>query len=111
MLLEIVANAEFHPWRVPKEPLPLTSSTPPVPSLESPPKLELKPLPDKLKYAFLGYNDTLPIIITSDLQKDQEDSLLEVLKEHKEAIGWTVANLKGIDPFICIHRIHLEEEA
>jgi hypothetical protein len=42
-LLETAASAKFHPWRVPKEPLPLTSSTPPFPSLESPPKLELKP--------------------------------------------------------------------
>jgi hypothetical protein len=66
-LLETAASVEFHPWKVPKEPLPLTSSTPPVPSLESPPKLVLKPLPDNLKYAFLGSNNTLPIIITSDL--------------------------------------------
>jgi hypothetical protein len=58
-LLKTAANAEFHPWRVPKEPLPLTSSTHPVSSLESPSKLELKPLPEKLKYAFLGSNDTL----------------------------------------------------
>jgi hypothetical protein len=70
--------------------LSLTSSTPLIPSLESPLKLELKPLPDKLKYAFLGVNDTLPVIIASDLQKDQEDNLLKVLKEHKEAIGWIV---------------------
>ncbi|XP_062155263.1 uncharacterized protein LOC133863335 [Alnus glutinosa] len=110
-LLETTASADFYPWRLPKEPLPPTSSTPPVPSLESPPKLELKPLPDKLKYAFLGSNDTLPVIIASDLQKDQEDSLLAVLKKHKEAIGWTVADLKGIDPSICMHRIHLEEDA
>jgi hypothetical protein len=110
-LLETAASADFHPWRLPKEPLPLTSSTPPVPSLESPPKLELKLLPDKLKYAFLGTNETLPVIIASDLQKDQEDNLLEVLKEHKEAIGWTVEDLKGIDPSICMHRIHLEEGA
>jgi hypothetical protein len=110
-LLETAASADFHPWRLPKEPLPLTSSTPPVPSLESPPKLELKPLPDKLKYAFLGANETLPVIIASDLQKDQEDNLLEVLKEHKEAIGWTMADLKGIDPSICMHRIYLEEGA
>jgi hypothetical protein len=110
-LLETMASADFHPWRLPKEPLPLTSSTHPVPSLESPPKLELKPLPDKLKYAFLGANETLPVIIASDLQKNQEDNLLEVLKEHKEAIGWTVADLKGIDPSICMHRIHLEEGA
>jgi hypothetical protein len=110
-LLETAASAEFHPWRLPKEPLPLTSSTPPVSSLESPLKLELKPLPDKLKYVFLGANETLPVIIASDLQKDQEDNLLEVLKEHKEAIGWIVADLKGIDPSICMHRIHLEEGA
>jgi hypothetical protein len=108
-LLETIASVEFHLWRVPKEPLPLTSSTPPVPSLESPPKLELKPLPDKLKYAFLRSNDTLLVIIASDLQKDQEDSLLEVLREHKKAIGWTIADLKGIDPSICMHRIHFEE--
>jgi hypothetical protein len=92
-----------------RNPCPLTSNTPLVPSLESPPKLELKALPDKLKYAFLGANNTLPVIIASNLQKDQEDNLLEVLKEHKEAIGWTVANLKGIDPSICMHQIHLEE--
>jgi hypothetical protein len=110
-LLETTVSANFHPWKVPKEPLPLTSSIPSVPSLESPLKLELKSLPNKLKYAFLGSNDTLPIIIASDLQKDQEDNLLEVLKEHKEAIGWTVADIKGIDPSICMHQIHLEEEA
>jgi hypothetical protein len=86
-LLETAASANFHPWRLPKEPLPLTSSTPLVPSLVSQPKLELKPLPDKLKYAFLGANDTLPVIIASDLQEDQENNLLEVLKKHKEAIG------------------------
>jgi hypothetical protein len=69
-LLETTASADFHPWRLPKEPLPQTSSTHAIPSLESPPKLELKPLPDKLKYAFLGANDNLPVIIAPDLQKD-----------------------------------------
>jgi hypothetical protein len=71
----------------------------------------LKPLADKLKYAFLGSNDTLPVIIAFDLQKDQESELISVLKEHKEAIGWTLADLKGIDPSICMHRIHLEDDA
>jgi hypothetical protein len=108
-LLETIASADFHPWRIPKKPLPPTSSTPPIPSLESPPKLELKPLPDKLNYAFLGSNDTLPVIIASDLQKDQEDSMLAILNEHKETIGWTVADLKGSNPSICMHWIHLEE--
>ncbi|XP_038889296.1 uncharacterized protein LOC120079205 [Benincasa hispida] len=39
------------------------------PSLEEPPELELKLLPSHLKYAFLGTNKTLPILIDSE---DQE---------------------------------------
>ncbi|KAK8659806.1 hypothetical protein V6N13_029999 [Hibiscus sabdariffa] len=38
------------------------------PSIEQPPKLELKPLPNQLKYAYLGENETLPVIISSKLQ-------------------------------------------
>ena len=68
-------------------------------------------MPEKLKYAFLGSNDTYPVIIASNLQKDQEDNLLQVLKEHKKTIGWTIVDIKSINPFICIHRIHLEEGA
>jgi hypothetical protein len=34
---------------------------------------------------------------------------LDVPQEHKEAIGWSVGDLKGIDPSICMHRIHLED--
>jgi hypothetical protein len=89
----------------------LTSSTLLVPSVESPPKLELKPLQDKLNYTFLGSNNTLPVIFAIDLQKDQEESLLEVLKKCKEAIGRTIADLKETDPFICMYRIHLEKGA
>ena len=34
-----------------------------------------------------------------------------MLKEHIKAIGWIVADLKGIDYSICMHKIHLEERA
>ncbi|XP_073109152.1 uncharacterized protein [Elaeis guineensis] len=78
---------------------------------EAPPTLELKPLPVMLKYSFLGSNDTLPVIIASDLTNDQEDKLVRVLKKHKEAIGWSIADLKGIDPSVCMHHIHCEVEA
>ena len=30
---------------------------------------------------------------------------------HKNALGWTIANIKGINPFICTHNIYLEENA
>ena len=87
-----------------------TSEKKPVPSLTQPPVLELKPLPSHLKYVHLGTNDTLPIIISSSLTDDQEQQLLDVLREHKEAIGWTIADIKGISPSICTHRILLEAE-
>ncbi|RDX98690.1 Retrovirus-related Pol polyprotein, partial [Mucuna pruriens] len=34
----------------------------------------------------------------------------EVLRQHKKAIGWKLANLPGINPSICMHRILMEEE-
>ena len=81
-----------------------------LPSGESPPKLELKPLPSHIKYAFLGVEETFPIIISSSLESDQENKLLEILRTHKTAIGSTIADIKGISPLICTHRIHLEED-
>ena len=81
-----------------------------LPSEERPPKLELKPLPSHLKYAFLGVEETFPVIISSSLESDQENKILEILRTHKTAIGWTIADIKGINPLICTHRIHLEED-
>ncbi|CAM8987013.1 unnamed protein product [Rhodiola kirilowii] len=75
------------------------------------PKIELKPLPGHLKYAFLGDNDTLPVIINSGLEAGQEQSLIKVLKQHKLAIGWTLADLRGVSPAVCMHRILLEDGA
>jgi len=60
---------------------------------------------------FLGPAETLPVIIASDLEKVQEQQLIEILKDHKEAIGWTIADIKGISPSVLQHRIHLEENA
>ncbi|XP_038891679.1 uncharacterized protein LOC120081074 [Benincasa hispida] len=65
------------------------------PSLEQPPELELKQLPRHLKYAFLGTNNTLPIIIFTNLTKPNEDSLLQMLKKHTRVIGWTLADIHG----------------
>ena len=81
-----------------------------LPSEEKPPKLELKPLPSHLKYTFLGVEETFPVIISSSLELDQENKLLEILRTHKTVIGWTIADIKGISPLICTHRIHLEED-
>ena len=82
-----------------------------LPSVLQAPELELKPLPSHLKYAFLGSNDTLLVIIAKNLTAVQEERLLRVLKEHKTAIGWTLADIKGISPTMCMHRILLEDDS
>ncbi|CAM8962662.1 unnamed protein product [Rhodiola kirilowii] len=82
-----------------------------LPSIVQAPEVELKPLPGHLKYAFLGENATLPVIIKSGLETDQERRLVEVLSQHKLAIGWTLADLRGVSPAVCMHRILLEEGA
>ena len=83
----------------------------PKPSIKEASKVELKLLPDHLKYAYLDPAEILPVIITSDLNSKQEEELLAILKKNHEAIGWTMADIKGISPSIVQHRIHLEEEA
>ncbi|KAK8696450.1 hypothetical protein V6N13_001585 [Hibiscus sabdariffa] len=79
------------------------------PSVEQPPNLELKPLPEQLKYAYLGDEKTLPVIISSKLQPEQEEQLIQMLWQHKKALGWTIADIKGISPAICMHKILLED--
>jgi len=86
------------------------SKTMPKSSIECPPKLELKPLPENLKYSFLLPPDNVPVVISNALTGEKEEKLLRVLCEHKEAFGWTIHDIKGISPSICTHRIHMEEE-
>ena len=39
----------------------------------------------------------------------EEEKILRVLRDHKNAIGWSLADLKGIHPSMCMHRILLED--
>ncbi|CAJ2659838.1 unnamed protein product [Trifolium pratense] len=57
-------------------------------------KLELKTLPSHLKYAFLEEEEKKPVIISNSLSADEEKSLIQILKENKEAIGWSLSDLK-----------------
>ena len=51
------------------------------------------------------------MIIASDLVDAQEEKLLDILREHKEAIGWTIEDIKRISPSVVMHKVHLEENA
>ncbi|CAL2238604.1 unnamed protein product [Prunus armeniaca] len=92
------------------EPIPLSTNKL-VPSIVKAPQVELKPLPENLKYAYLGDKKTLPVIIASNLSASEEDKLIRVLREQKTALGWTIADIKGISPTKCMHRILLEGES
>ncbi|KAI9199021.1 hypothetical protein LWI28_026063 [Acer negundo] len=48
-------------------------------SKSPPPKLELKQLPTTLKYAYLGEDETYPVIVASELECDKEEKLLELI--------------------------------
>ena len=76
-----------------------------------PHKLDLKPLPVELKYAYLEEQEQCLIVISSLLSTSQESSLLHILKENKQALRWKITDLKGISPAVCTHHIYLEEEA
>ena len=74
------------------------------PSIESSPSLELKSLPKHLKYAYLGKQETLPVIVASDLTDGQEGDLMTILRKHRIVI-------KGLSLAIVQHHIHLNKEA
>jgi hypothetical protein len=82
-----------------------------LPSIFQAPELELKPLLDNLKYVFIGDNNTLPVIIAKDLTSVQEEKIMKLLCDHKTTIGWTLADIKGISPSMCMHHILLEDNA
>jgi hypothetical protein len=71
------------------------------------PVFELKPLPDDLKYAYIDDKKIYPVIISSKLSEKEEERLLEILRKHRGAMGYTLDDLKGISPTICQHAINM----
>ncbi|GJX25003.1 reverse transcriptase domain-containing protein [Tanacetum coccineum] len=76
----------FYPRTEPIEPLEWKAPENRLkPSSVEPPKLKLKELPEHLE-------------------------LLEVLRNHKGEITWSIADIKGIDSSFCTHKILMEDE-
>ncbi|PIN10844.1 DNA-directed DNA polymerase [Handroanthus impetiginosus] len=78
------------------------------PLIEEPPTLELKHIPNHLRYVYLGESDTLPVIIQSSLSDVQVEKLLRVLKDHKGTIEWIIADIRGINPSFCMQKYFLK---
>ncbi|CAN6700231.1 unnamed protein product [Malus baccata var. baccata] len=64
---------------------------------------------DSLLHAEIMPHSLLPVIIAADLSSTEEDKLLRILMSHQDAIGWTIADIKGISPTICMHKILMED--
>ena len=92
-------------WKAKEKPLPLANDE--EEKNEESPTLNLKPLPNDLKYAYLE-EDKYLVVISSKLSHQKETSLLDVKRKCKEAIGWSIYDLKGISPLVYTHHIYLE---
>ena len=73
--------------------------------------LTLKEFPSNLKYEFLEPEKRKSIIISAALTEAEERKLLEILRKYKETIAWSIEDLKGISPSICMHKILLNDNA
>ena len=71
----------------------------------------LKELLEHLKYAFLQPGKEKLVIISAGLTRLEEQKLQETLRKYKEAIAWSIEDLKGIGRSIFMHKILLEENA
>ncbi|GJR40050.1 DNA-directed DNA polymerase [Tanacetum coccineum] len=88
----------FYPRTKPVEPLEWKAPDNRLkPSSVKTPKLELKELPEHLEYAFLQENNQLLMVISSTLSTNEKTRLLKVLWNHKGAISWSIADIKGIE--------------
>ena len=51
------------------------------------------------------------MIIFVALTENEEHKLLKILRKYKEAIAWSIEDLKCINPSICMHKIMLKDNA
>ncbi|GJS53724.1 reverse transcriptase domain-containing protein [Tanacetum coccineum] len=88
-------------------------------SIEDPPDHNLKDLPPHIEYAFLEISldhtpqegtSKLPVIISKDLNKEEKDQLLTILKSHKRAIAWKISDIRGIDSNFYTHKILMKDD-
>ncbi|KAJ9562175.1 hypothetical protein OSB04_007335 [Centaurea solstitialis] len=103
---EIFDASEPFTKKVAVEPI----STPKEENIAAPPKVDLKPLPPNLKYAFLGDDSTYPVIVSSSLSPSQLDKLWHVLRKYHSVLAYSIDDIKGISPSFCTHRILLNDE-
>lgn len=74
-------------------------------SIEEPLEVNLKELPEHLRYAYLGEKKTLIVIIYVHLNAEKENKLLRVLQSHMLAIGWNLVDINKEEVHIIVRII------
>jgi len=74
-----------------------------------PSKVELKHLPFHLRYEFFDSTHQFPVIVNAKLDGSQLGKLLDVLRKYRGAIGYSIDDITGLSPLLCMHRIFLNE--
>jgi hypothetical protein len=72
------------------------------------PSIELKPLPSRLKYAFLNNDKDFLVIISDKLSQEESLCLITVLEKHRASFGYSLHDLKGISHVLYTHRIPID---
>lgn len=65
--------------------------------------IELKELPKNLRYEFLDDKLNRPVIVSATLNKDEINQLLDILRKYPAGLGYSISDLKGISPSVCMH--------
>ncbi|CAJ2662862.1 unnamed protein product [Trifolium pratense] len=73
-------------------------------AIKKPP--ELKELPPKWKYVFLGGDSRKPMIISGLLTPLEENDLLKEAEKVNDDLGWV---LDGVVPIYCLHKVAKKE--
>ena len=48
--------------------------------------------------------------IEIDSTSNEEELLIQILKEHRDVFAWSYKDLKGVDPNSCQHTIFMRED-
>jgi hypothetical protein len=72
------------------------------------PLVELKPLPSSLCYVFLNGNTQTPVIISDKLFEEETSHLIAILEKYRSVFGYSLQDLKGISPALCMHCIPID---
>ena len=64
----------------------------------------------KVDLTGLGEDKKL-VYIATNLEQNEEQSLIEILQEFRDVFAWSYKDLKGVDPTICQHTIPLCDDA